>query len=82
MSLFCFDVKIKQLRPLTKKQLEVIKLISNDIPLKEAAYKLNISPRTIEHHWESIRDKTKVKSLVGITHYALKNNLIKNLYEK
>lgn len=42
---------------LTKRQLECIYYLMNGLTLKEIAHQLKISPRTVEHHIEVIKNK-------------------------
>lgn len=63
---------------LTKREMEVLKLICEDMSNDEIARILYISPRTVDGHRANIINKLGVKSKVGLVKYALKNNLITN----
>ena len=60
---------------LTKREIEIIKLICYEFTNKEIALVLFISPRTVDRHRETILRKTKSKNMAGIVVYAFKNNL-------
>ena len=42
----------------------------------EMANKLDISVKTVESHRRSLYKKVKVKNVVGLAMYAVKNNLV------
>lgn len=60
---------------LTDRETEVLKLIAEGCTSKEIAQKLNISSRTVEAHRENIMSKLNIKSIAGLTKYAIQNNL-------
>jgi DNA-binding NarL/FixJ family response regulator len=61
---------------LTKREAEVLKLISKDFSPKQIGDILAISEKTIDKHYKSICKKTKTSSLEGLLKYAYANNLI------
>ncbi|RUT69976.1 DNA-binding response regulator [Flavobacterium cupreum] len=61
---------------LSERELEVITLISLEYSGKEISEKLFISLNTVETHRKNIMKKLKLKNVIGIVKYALKNNLI------
>lgn len=61
---------------LTDRELQVLRLISEDYSQEEMAKELNISPRTIEGHARNLRSKLKVKSSAGLVMSAIKQGLI------
>ncbi|OFX62065.1 MAG: hypothetical protein A2046_15485 [Bacteroidetes bacterium GWA2_30_7] len=60
---------------LTKRELEIIKLIVKDKNNQEIADSLNISLRTVETHRRNIMQKLNVKTVVALVRYALNNNI-------
>ncbi len=58
-------------------ELEIIRLICQELASKEIAPKLNLSIRTVEGYRRRIMEKIDVKTPAGIAIYALKNNLYK-----
>lgn len=62
-------------QPLTERELEILKLITEEFANKEIAAKLFISERTVETHRKNIFRKTNSNSLVGLIRYAFENKL-------
>lgn len=62
-------------QPLTDRELEILKLITEEFANKEIAAKLFISERTVETHRKNIFRKTNSNSLVGLIKYAFENKL-------
>ena len=63
---------------LTKREVEILKLLCEDMSNDEISRILFISPRTVDGHRANIINKLGVKGKVGLVKYALKNNLITN----
>ena len=61
---------------LSKREVEIIKLITQEFSNEDIATHLAISKRTVETHRKNIFEKTKVKSVVGLVMLAIKNKLI------
>lgn len=61
---------------LSKRELEITKLITLEYSNEEIASHLDISKRTVETHRKNIFRKTKVKSIVGLVMLAIKSKLI------
>ncbi|MBL4939715.1 MAG: response regulator transcription factor [Lutibacter sp.] len=70
------NIKINEAIPLTNRELEIIKLITKEYSSQEIADKLFISIRTVETHRKNLMDKLHTKSVIGLVHYAIQNNLI------
>ncbi len=62
--------------PLTKREVEIIKLISDDLTNNEIAEKLNISFRTVETHRRNLMQKLDVKSTVALIRWALQHKIM------
>ena len=69
-------IKITGEIPLTNRELEIVKLIIKEYSSQEIADKLFISIRTVETHRKHIMEKLHVKSVIGLVHYAIQNNLV------
>jgi DNA-binding NarL/FixJ family response regulator len=65
-------------KELTKRELQVLKLIAEESTNLEIAESLCISVRTVEGHKKNLTDKLNVKGSVGLTKYALKYGIAKN----
>ncbi len=61
---------------LTDREIEVLKLLAAGNSNKEIADKLNISTNTVITHRKNISQKTGIKSVSGLTIYAVTQNLI------
>ena len=61
---------------LSKREVEIIKLITRELSNEDIAAHLAISKRTVETHRKNIFKKTKVKSVVGLVMLAVKNKLV------
>ena len=61
---------------LSEREQEVLVLVAKGLSNKEIAEALNISPHTVISHRKNIVHKTGIKSVAGLTVYAMLNNLI------
>lgn len=64
------------IQPLSKREIEIVRLIVNDVPSQEIADRLFISPKTVETHRRNIFKKLSIHSVVALTRFAITNNLI------
>ncbi|GEN69535.1 MULTISPECIES: response regulator transcription factor [Chryseobacterium] len=62
--------------PLTRREMEILKLICDGYSSKDISEKLFISINTVETHRKRILLKLNVKNSVGIVKYALENHII------
>jgi len=61
---------------LTKRELEILKLIANGFTDSEIAEKINISHRTVNGHRNNMLLKTGAKNTVSLIIFCIKNNLL------
>jgi len=61
---------------LTKRELEVLKLIAGELTNNEIAGKLFISPRTVDTHRRNLLQKLAVKNTAGLVKFALQHGII------
>jgi DNA-binding NarL/FixJ family response regulator len=61
---------------LSKRELEVLVLISEGLTNAEIADKLFISIRTVDTHKNNLISKTGSKNVVSLLIYAIKNNIV------
>lgn len=61
---------------LTKREIEVLKLIADEMKNHEIAEKLFISTRTVDTHRRNLLQKLDVKNTAGLVRYALKSGII------
>lgn len=62
---------------LTTREIEIIKMVSQEMSSKEIGEALFISNRTVEKHRIRIMEKTSSKNFIGVVLFALRANLIK-----
>jgi DNA-binding NarL/FixJ family response regulator len=61
---------------ITEREIDIIRLIANELSSVEIAEKLFIAPKTVETHRHNILRKLGVKNTVGIIKYAIKNGIV------
>jgi DNA-binding CsgD family transcriptional regulator len=61
---------------LSDREIEVLVQLVKGLANKEIADKLNISIHTVISHRKNITDKTGIKSLPGLTIYAITNKIV------
>ena len=61
---------------LSEREIDVLRLLLAGCSNKEVADKLNISTHTVISHRKNISSKTSIKSLAGLTIYAIQNCII------
>ncbi len=61
--------------PLTRREMEILKLICDGYSSKDIGEKLFISINTVETHRKRILMKLNVKNSVGVVKYAMENNI-------
>ncbi len=61
---------------LTQREKEIIKLVALGYTNKEIADKLFISPHTVITHRKNISQKTGIKTIAGLTTYAILNGIV------
>lgn len=61
---------------LTPRQREVLQLIAEGKSTKEISHSLNISPKTVEFHRNSLMDELGVRSIAELTRFALARGIV------
>jgi DNA-binding NarL/FixJ family response regulator len=61
---------------LTKREIEILRLLSKQMSAIEIAKKLQLSTRTVEGHRSNLLIKTESKNSVGLVVFAFQNNII------
>jgi DNA-binding NarL/FixJ family response regulator len=61
---------------LTRREVEVLKLVAQQYSTREIGDELHISESTVETHRKNLMKKVKVKNSVGLAIFALKNEVI------
>lgn len=65
----------KNLKILTSREVEILKLIVKEYTSEEIAEKLFISKKTVDNHRSNILEKTNCRSTIGLVKFALTNGL-------
>lgn len=65
----------KSTNHLTLRQKEVLQLLAEGLSMKEAAFILNVSPRTVAFHKYTMMDHLNIKSSAELIEYAMKSSL-------
>lgn len=66
----------KSKSPLTLRQREVLQLLAEGRSMKQVAFVLNVSPRTVAFHKYTIMDHLQIKSNAQLIEYAMKTALV------
>ena len=61
---------------LTRRELELSRLLADGYSTKEAASRLSISVKTAEAHRSSVMKKLNAKNVTDIVKYCIRNNII------
>lgn len=73
------DTKIKEPlldKELSNRELAILQMIARGFTSKQIGDKLGISPQTVSSHRKNISSKLEIKTVSGLTVYAILNNLI------
>ncbi|MEJ1242156.1 helix-turn-helix transcriptional regulator [Chryseolinea sp. T2] len=62
---------------LTKREIEILKCVCDDLSSEEIAQKLFISKHTVDNHRRNLLEKTNCKTSVGLVRFALENGFLK-----
>ena len=62
--------------PLSGRERAVLQMIAEGLSSKEMAYRLEIAPKTVEHHRSHLMEKLDVHHVAGLTRYAMKLGLV------
>lgn len=68
--------RIQDIQLLTKREIEIIRLIAEDLDSVEIAYRLNISSATVDTHRRNLMKKIGVSTAVGLVRWGLKNGVV------
>jgi DNA-binding NarL/FixJ family response regulator len=66
----------KQTHQLTLRQKEVLQLLAEGCSMKEAAFILHVTPRTVAFHKYTIMEQLQVRSSAELIQFALKTSLM------
>jgi len=66
----------KKIIVLKEKELAFLKLACTEMPYKQIAETMHLSPKTIENYHEALFDKLNVKSRIGLVLYEIKEKIV------
>lgn len=61
---------------LSHREIDVLRLVADGLSAKEVALRLAIAPRTVEHHIDHARLKTRTLNRAHLVAYALYTGLL------
>jgi len=64
---------------LTLRQREVLQLLAEGRSMKEVAFRLNVTPRTVAFHKYTMMDQLELKSSAELIQYAIKTSVVSSL---
>lgn len=68
------SIDLKEL--LTEHALNILRLVAQDVPQKEIAFRFSISPKTVNMHVSLIKKKLGVDGIAGMTRLAIRHGLV------
>lgn len=68
--------KNKRFKDLSKREVEILKLLTQELSNKDIADQLQISTATVETHKRNIMAKLGVKNIMGLALYLVKNQMV------
>ena len=71
----------RQISRLTRREMEVLKLVTLGMLNKEIAHKLEISEKTVKNHVSNIFKKIEVSDRTQAAVFAIKNRIV-DIYEQ
>ena len=75
---FFLDIRVSDPRQeiLTSRQREVLQLLAEGRSMKEIAYILKLTPRTVACHKYKVMERLRVKTNAGLVQYAIQQHVI------
>lgn len=75
---FFLDIRLSDMKQevLTSRQREVLQLLAEGRSMKEIAYILKLTPRTVAFHKYKVMERLRVKTNAGLVQYAIQQHVI------
>ena len=75
---FFLEIRVSDTRQeiLTSRQREVLQLLAEGRSMKEIAYILKLTPRTVAFHKYKVMERLRVKTNAGLVQYAIQQHVI------
>jgi DNA-binding NarL/FixJ family response regulator len=70
------DDSTNKLSLLTEREIEIVRLVANELTNKAIVEKLFISNRTVDTHRTNLMKKIEVTNVAGLIRFAFKNRII------
>ena len=64
-----------RVRPLTSRERQVLQLVAEGMAMKQIAFALEISVKTVETHRRQIMEKLELYSVAELTKYAVRHGM-------
>lgn len=71
--------RVEDILPLTKREIEILKLIVEDLSNIEIGERLHISSTTVETHRRNLMKKVGVSTAIGLMRWGLKHGLVEGV---
>ena len=68
--------RMKSKNPLTLRQKEVLQLLADGRSMKQVAFELNVSPRTVAFHKYTMMEYLHIKSSAELIEFAMRSSLV------
>lgn len=65
---------------LSERQLKIFRALAAGCNVKSCAFLFATSPKTVEHHWASIKRKLRINTTVEAAHLGLRFGVVDNLF--
>jgi DNA-binding NarL/FixJ family response regulator len=71
--------RIEDLTPLTKREIEILRLVVEDLSNVEIGERLHISSTTVETHRRNLMKKVGVSTAIGLMRWGLRHGLVEGV---
>ena len=61
---------------LTARQIDILKLTADGLPMKQIAARLGITVKTVEAHRRKLRQRLGVSTIAGLVRYAIRAGVV------
>jgi len=68
--------RLPSLKDLTKREIQILELILDELTNYEIAERIFVSPRTVDTHRRNLLQKVRARNTVGLIKFAFRNGLI------
>ena len=72
-------VRIEDILPLTRREIEILRLVVEDLSNIEIGEHLHISSTTVETHRRNLMKKVGVSTAIGLMRWGLRHGLVEGV---